>query len=551
MILLNSVTEGVERVTAAVTAGNGSVIKDSSDVEVITGGSISGVVQDMFQNDVPSATVRLWKTTIVGSAYVNTGLYLSPDNPQLTNSNPASGTMGSYSFNRIKAGVYNLTVEKADADGHVHLAFVIITITAGNSLLDIAIPDYINVFSVGKKPIQVIPPLVMDGSHPNDGGIAGRVTNYNGTVGIANAYVAIVNPLNTSQAYYVGQTDSDGIYQFVQVSNTWNAATGTYEPSYRLYVNHSLYGDGYSGNFSVMEAATTGVDTLNTPLWAPRLPHAPGPAPGYPGRSIQYRSAPAMQGTQCPGAVYGWVTAYNTGSAIANAYVKIVNASNTDQAFYVTQTDARGFFLFMGINQTYDVAQGTYSQAYKLYSFDPRLGERYNSNFSIQSNATIKVNLLINPLPAHISISASRDYVIANDTDTVTISAYVTDALGKAVTGGTQITFTINSGGTYNYTNNGSFSATPAQTITVGTVNGYANADFRPGAWQTARAVASSSRPPSRETPPSAIRPPYICTIKTSPHRSPAPDLRRRKIRYWLLSPADERQRLCCRRDEG
>ena len=52
------------------------------------------------------------------------------------------------------------------------------------------------------------------------GGVSGRVTTSNTTVGLASAYVAIVNASNTSQAFYVGQTDSKGFYQFVSINNT-------------------------------------------------------------------------------------------------------------------------------------------------------------------------------------------------------------------------------------------------------------------------------------------------------------------------------------------
>lgn len=100
------------------------------------------------------------------------------------------------------------------------------------------------------------------------GGITGRVTTFNTTIGIANANVWIVNPHNTGQYFWQVKTNAQGYFQLTNVNNTyvdagWLAANPGFTPPgysmtgpgyyamYKAYCNDSTWGDGYSNNFSV------------------------------------------------------------------------------------------------------------------------------------------------------------------------------------------------------------------------------------------------------------------------------------------------------------
>lgn len=77
------------------------------------------------------------------------------------------------------------------------------------------------------------------------GTITGRVTSPNITIGIAGAYVAIVNGYDISQEYANTTSDSNGNYTFTGVN-----ATGDHF-QYQIYANKSQYGEGYSTTFGV------------------------------------------------------------------------------------------------------------------------------------------------------------------------------------------------------------------------------------------------------------------------------------------------------------
>ena len=107
----------------------------------------------------------------------------------------------------------------------------------------------------------------MDSAHPFAGAVSGRVTTSNTTVGLPNSYVAIVNALNVTQAFYEGQTDANGFYQFTFINNTWNgAATNNgYDTLYKVYANHSLFGEGLSNPFLVDQNSTATANVVITP----------------------------------------------------------------------------------------------------------------------------------------------------------------------------------------------------------------------------------------------------------------------------------------------
>ena len=164
-------------------------------------------------------------------------------------------------------------------------------------------------------------------------------------------------------------------------------------------------------------------------------------------------------------------------TGIASAYVAIVNASNISQAYYIGQTDADGYFQFTEINNTY-TASG-YQSLYKVYTNHSLFGEGYSNNFTVFEGATASVDAVINMPPAHITLTVDNSSIVANASDNVTVSAYVTDLLGGPVVDGFVVAFSMND----TTAGSGLFGPEPASapagnTITATTVNGFANARF-------------------------------------------------------------------------
>ena len=128
------------------------------------------------------------------------------------------------------------------------------------------------------------------------------------------------------------------------------------------------------------------------------------------------------------------------------------------------------------VNNTWSDAQGTYLMSCKAYCYDALLGEGYSNNFSVESGSSAWAAVIVNPKPAHISINAARNTLVANGSDYVSVWAYVTDALNHPVADNTQVMFSINYGGYYSYLRNGSWSgpSNASQMIEVRTVGGYA-----------------------------------------------------------------------------
>ncbi|CAJ36631.1 carboxypeptidase regulatory-like domain-containing protein [Methanocella arvoryzae] len=108
--------------------------------------------------------------------------------------------------------------------------------------------------------VELVSPPPMDPAYPNHGSVTGRVITQNAGQGIPGAYVAIVNGANISQAYYEGQADEDGYFQFPHVNNT---VAGDYpRPVYRVYASLAGYGEGMSDLFGVGERSTTRADVV-------------------------------------------------------------------------------------------------------------------------------------------------------------------------------------------------------------------------------------------------------------------------------------------------
>ena len=205
-------------------------------------------------------------------------------------------------------------------------------------------------------------------------------------------------------------------------------------------------------------------------------------------------------GLDVAGGVSGRVTTFNTTVGIADADVYIVNAYNSSMYYWHGKTNAQGFFQVTNVNNTWVDASwqannptwatlpAGYNALYYMYVNDSTFGEGRSNNFSVEVGATAAVNVIINPIPAHIKIYAQKTGIVADGVETVKIWAYVTDALNNPVADNTRITFAINqrpvTGGDWpgyvgwNAALNGSIGAINQGTAVVGTVGGYANTTF-------------------------------------------------------------------------
>ena len=168
------------------------------------------------------------------------------------------------------------------------------------------------------------------------------------------------------------------------------------------------------------------------------------------------------------GSVTGRVTTAANGTVgIGNAYISIVNASNTTEEYYNTTSDAYGNYQITGINATYSSVQGTGindsavadhwgasfaqgQQMYKVYAMKAPYGDGLSAAFGIDANGTVAgqgastpTSVVIITQPAKITLTASRTNVVADGMDNIQITAYMYDALGNPVADGYLINFTI------------------------------------------------------------------------------------------------------------
>jgi PGF-CTERM protein len=138
---------------------------------------------------------------------------------------------------------------------------------------------------VADKPVKEVkwPNMTTSTGLDVTGGITGRVTTFNTTVGIPNADVWILNANNTSQYFYYVKTNDQGFFQITSVNNTW-ADAGWYNPQdtmynwplapdtpgylsmYKAYCNDSTFGEGASNNFSVEVGANAWAAIIINPI---------------------------------------------------------------------------------------------------------------------------------------------------------------------------------------------------------------------------------------------------------------------------------------------
>jgi PGF-CTERM protein len=121
------------------------------------------------------------------------------------------------------------------------------------------------VSATAAKPIQQVsaPSNTSTPGLGTPGGITGRVTTFNTTIGIASADIWILNASNTSQYYWHTTTNVQGFFQLTNINNTyydagWATANNVsyagpdgYRALYKAYCNDSTFGEGWSNNFTV------------------------------------------------------------------------------------------------------------------------------------------------------------------------------------------------------------------------------------------------------------------------------------------------------------
>ncbi|CAJ37271.1 PGF-CTERM sorting domain-containing protein [Methanocella arvoryzae] len=143
IILTSNATKGKVTVTGYTKIGITQNLTDDCEVEVVGWGTISGMVTDKNKNGIPNATVKLWTTKWANDTWESVRLVKSPENPQYTVSRPEIAAIGTYTYYRVPSGIYNLTAEKADSSGNVHMWFAIVNLTVGTATNNVALPDYV------------------------------------------------------------------------------------------------------------------------------------------------------------------------------------------------------------------------------------------------------------------------------------------------------------------------------------------------------------------------------------------------------------------------
>jgi len=143
IILTSNQTKGDVNVTGFSQITRSHNLTDTCVVHVVGWGTISGMVTDKNKNGIPNATVKLWTVKWANDTYENQKLVKSPENPQQTVSRPEIAAIGTYTYYMIPSGIYNLTAEKADSTGTVHMWFAIVNLTVGTATNNVALPDFV------------------------------------------------------------------------------------------------------------------------------------------------------------------------------------------------------------------------------------------------------------------------------------------------------------------------------------------------------------------------------------------------------------------------
>ncbi len=153
--LTSNKTIGKVNITANSSIMYGEVISNSTVVNVVGWGTVSGIVTDQNKVGIPYANVTLYyavQNDSVAEQYDTNGIVKIPENPQQSNDG-RTAAVGMYTYYRVPWGLYNVTAEK---EGHLYYAVFLLgphnaTDTAGQANFNgeigtathnIAIPDY-------------------------------------------------------------------------------------------------------------------------------------------------------------------------------------------------------------------------------------------------------------------------------------------------------------------------------------------------------------------------------------------------------------------------
>jgi len=156
IILTSNQTKGAVEITGYTKIGISRNLTNTTAVEVVGWGTISGMVTDKNKNGIPNATVKLWTVKWRNDTYENQKLVKSPENPQYTVSRPEIAAIGTYTYYRVPSGTYNLTAEKADTSGNVHMWFAWVFLGVGTATNNVALPDYVVPQVVSPTPTATI-----------------------------------------------------------------------------------------------------------------------------------------------------------------------------------------------------------------------------------------------------------------------------------------------------------------------------------------------------------------------------------------------------------
>ncbi|HMK46719.1 MAG TPA: PGF-CTERM sorting domain-containing protein [Methanocella sp.] len=143
VILTSNQTKGDVNVTGYAKISMSRNLSDKAIVHVVGWGTISGMVTDKNKNGIPNAKVELWNANYANGTWEKQSLVKSPENPQYTVSRPEIAAIGTYTYYRIPAGIYNVTATVNDSVGNQHIWFAIVNLTEGTATNNIALPDYV------------------------------------------------------------------------------------------------------------------------------------------------------------------------------------------------------------------------------------------------------------------------------------------------------------------------------------------------------------------------------------------------------------------------
>ncbi len=122
------------------------------------------------------------------------------------------------------------------------------------------------------------------------------------------------------------------------------------------------------------------------------------------------------------GSIEGHVLIAGNNKTIPDANVRLINASSPNTTYGAAVTDKDGHFYFLNV-----VPLGACVYSLKA---EKGIDTGFSSPFCISRAESKTVNVYVYPKPANISITVPRNYVVANGSDHIPITALVRDSFG-------------------------------------------------------------------------------------------------------------------------